>query len=126
MWISRHRFWLFGFFLKAGDPPLIIDFHDPKIRGLTEGRGNAGDGEIGSGLHVGAQDGTVIHGVDVVTGEDEDIFRLVTFDDVHALMDGIGGAFLPSLFIAPVLCVERMSVVVGDGADAVGTWRVDG
>ena len=96
----------------------------------------------------------VVHLVDVVAGEDDDVLRLLRADGVDVLVDGVGGALVPGLgdalhggkdldelaeFLgddgAPALAdmaVEREGLVLGEdvdvaklGVDAVGEGEVD-
>ena len=41
------------------------------------------------------QHGLVVHLIDVIAGEDDDITRIVTFDDVDVLIHGVRGAEIP-------------------------------
>src|ERR1700677_853574 len=43
------------------------------------------------------QHATVVHLVDVVAGEDEDVFRLFGANGVDVLIDGVGGTGIPVL-----------------------------
>ena len=96
----------------------------------------------------------VVHLVDVVAGEDEDVFGLLGADGVDVLVDGIGGSLVPGLgdalhggqdlnelaeFVgddrAPALAdvaIERERLVLGEdvdvaqvGVDAVGEGDID-
>ena len=96
----------------------------------------------------------VVHLVDVVAGEDEDVLGLLGADGVDVLVDGVGGALVPGLgdalhgrknldelaeFVgddrAPALAdvaIERERLVLGEdvdvaqiGVDAVGEGDVD-
>ncbi len=96
----------------------------------------------------------VVHLVDVVAGEDDDVLRLFGADGVDVLVDGVGGALVPGLGDAlhggkdldelaelvgddraPALAdvaVERERLVLGEdvdvaqvGVDAVGEGDVD-
>ena len=42
----------------------------------------------------------VVHLVNVVAGEDEDIFRVVHVDEVDVLIDGVRGALVPGALLA--------------------------
>ena len=39
----------------------------------------------------------VIHLVDVIAGQDDDVARVFALDRVHVLVDGVGGALVPVL-----------------------------
>ena len=58
------------------------------------------DGDFGAGGDVVTQHLHVVHFVDVVTSEDEDVFGPVVIShDMHVLPHGISGAPVPGLVI---------------------------
>ena len=58
---------------------------------------DGGQGHVGAGVDVLLQHQFVVHLVDVVAGEDEDVLRLLAADGVDVLIDGVGGALVPIL-----------------------------
>ena len=55
-----------------------------------------GDGEVGVAVEVAFEEFGVVHVVDVVGGEDQDVFDLFeAVDEVEVLVDGVGGAGVP-------------------------------
>src|SRR5207248_10318239 len=60
------------------------------------------DGYIGADVDVVLDHRLVIHLVDVITCEDDDVFGPLLFEDVDVLIDSVGGALIPG-FIDPLL-----------------------
>ena len=52
----------------------------------------AADGDVGACVDVLLEHQLVVHLVDVVAGQDDDVFGRVALDDVDVLVDGVGGA----------------------------------
>ena len=58
---------------------------------------DCGDGDVGAGFDVLLEHRLVIHFVDVVAGENEDVIRLLAADRIDVLVDGVRGALIPVL-----------------------------
>ncbi len=143
-----------GFSSKPVTSPLRATSTTPKAGDLVRGDGEGGEGDVGAGVAVLLQHEGVVHLVDVVAGEDDDVLGLLGADGVDVLVDGVGGALVPGLgdalhgredldelaeFVgddgAPALAdvaVERERLVLGEdvdvaqvGVDAVGEGDVD-
>ena len=54
-----------------------------------------GHGHIGAGIHVLLKHLLVIHFVDVVAGENDDVARVLAADGINILVNGVGGAEIP-------------------------------
>jgi hypothetical protein len=91
----RHRRRIGRLLLKRQDAVGGIDMHDPKTAGLAARNLETADGDVGALLDMLLQHGFEIHFVNVIAGQDDDITRIVTFDNVDILEDGIGGAEVP-------------------------------
>ncbi len=59
--------------------------------------GERGNGDVGAGVRVLLLHAGVVHLVDVVAGEDEDVAGLLGADGIDVLEDGVGGALVPAL-----------------------------
>ncbi len=143
-----------GFSTKPVTSPLRGDLDDAEVGDLVGGDGEGGDGDVGAGVRVLLLHAGVVHLVDVVAGEDEDVLGLLGADGVDVLEDGVGGALVPALGDAlhggkdldeltelggddraPAfadVAVEREGFVLGEdvdvaevGVDAVGEGDVD-
>ena len=55
----------------------------------------AADGHVGVLLHVLHEHGLVVHLVDVIARQDDDVFRRVALDDVDVLIDRVRGPGIP-------------------------------
>ena len=97
--IHAHRclvgFWVLGFFLKLGDPALIVRVHNAKAAGFLPGHRAYGDRSGSFLLDVLGQHVGIIHLVDMVAREDEDVVRIVLLNKCHVLVYGIGSARIP-------------------------------
>ena len=83
-------------FLEAQDAPVRVGFDDAEAPGGLGGVDlDGGDGDVGAGIHVLLQHLPVIHFVDVVAGQDEDVVRVLAADRIDILIDGVGGAQIP-------------------------------
>jgi len=88
-------FFFLWFFDKFGDGEVVLYPHEAKVRGKEGTDGSCGDGDVGFGCQVLANDVIKIHAVKLVPGEDEE--KVVGFgakvDDV--LANGVGCALIP-------------------------------
>ncbi len=86
------------FLLKAEDAAVAIDLDDAELsrRGTYAHRQRA-DGQVGAAVDVAVDQFGVIHLVDVVAGENDDVFRPFLLDRIDVLIDGVGGALIPVL-----------------------------
>jgi hypothetical protein len=127
---------------------------DAELGDLVWRDGQRGDGDIGTGVAVLLLHQGVVHLVDVVAGEDEDVLGFFRADGVDVLIDGVGCALIPGLGDAlhggedfnefaeligdnrtPAfadVAIERQSFVLGHdvdmtqtGVDAVGKGYID-
>ncbi len=72
-----------------------VDVHDAETRRFGRGHLEAGDGDIRARVDVLHEHALVVHLVDVVAGENDDVLGRVVVDDVDVLEHGIGGAGVP-------------------------------
>src|ERR1700730_5267289 len=86
------------FFLEADDAPIFIGFNDPELASGFGGRNFDGShGNVGAGQYMLLQHLGVVHFVDVVAGENENIFGTFAADRINVLVDRVGGALIPLL-----------------------------
>jgi hypothetical protein len=86
-----------SFFDEAGDLAVFLHLDDTEIGDFIGSDGEGGDGDVGSGLAVHLLHQGIVHLVDMVAGEDEDVLGLLRADGVDVLEDGVGGALIPAL-----------------------------
>src|SRR5262245_27737571 len=93
--IARDRFGARDFFFKADDPLIGVHLHDAELAGRNGIGPESTDGDIGADVDVVLHHRLVVHLVDVVAGEDDDVFRPLLFEDVNVLIDGVSGTLIP-------------------------------
>jgi hypothetical protein len=76
---------------KAGDLAVAGDLDDAEAGDVGGLDGQGGEGDVGAGVDMLAEHLAVVHLVDVVAGEDEDVPGLLGADGVDVLVDGVGG-----------------------------------
>ncbi len=82
--------------LEEGDDAVVsIDMHDAEPGRFHARHLEAPDRHVGAAVDVQLQHQLVVHAVDVVAGEDDDVARAIAGDDVDVLEDGVGGALVP-------------------------------
>src|ERR1700676_2414206 len=85
-------------FLEADDAPIFIGFNDPELASRFGGKNFDGSyGNVGAGQHMLLQHLGVVHFVDVIAGENENIFGAFAADGINVLVDRVGGALIPLL-----------------------------
>ena len=134
--------------------PLRATSTTPKRETSLRLDGERGEGDVGAGVLMLAKHLAVVHFVDVIAGENEDVLGLLGADGIDVLVDGVGGAHVPvgadALHggqdldeLAELLgddagpafadvAIERESFVLGEdvnaaeiGVDAVGKGDID-
>ena len=107
-----------GFSMKPVTSPLRATSTTPKRGDLVGADGQRGEGDVGAGVLVLLQHEAVVHLVDVVAGEDEDVLGLLGADGVDVLVDGVGGALVPGLRDAlhGRQDLDELAELVGDDA----------
>ena len=86
-----------GFFEEAGQAVLVVDLEYAEPAGLLGGNLQHRQGGAGAAVAVEAQHLGVIHLVDVIAGQHDEMPRLLAQDGIEILVDGVGGAEVPVL-----------------------------
>ena len=96
--MDARRLGLGWLFLETDDAPVLVGFDDAELSGGLGGIHLDGrDSHVRAGGDVLLEHLLVIHLVDVVAREDEDVIRLLAADRIDVLVDGVGGALIPVL-----------------------------
>jgi hypothetical protein len=76
--------------------------HDAEAGRLHARHFDAADGHVGARLDVLLKHQLVVHLVDVVAGENDDVLRAVAAEDADVLVDRVGGAEVPLVLRHPL------------------------
>ena len=97
--VDAHRglggFRVLGLLFELVDRAVLVGVHDTEAGSFLKGDIQDGDGGVCLFLLVVGEHLRVVHLVDVVAGEDEDIFGVIAVDEIDILIDGVGGALVP-------------------------------
>jgi hypothetical protein len=85
-----------GFFQKAYDSTRIVATHDSKRRSFRSSYRNRSDGDIRIALDVGIEHLLVIHTIQLITAEDQNVLAVLIVKVDQVLANSIRGAFEPS------------------------------
>ncbi|CCC96390.1 protein of unknown function [Azospirillum baldaniorum] len=117
--VSRHRRRVGGLLDEVDDALRLVHMHDAEAGGLGARHLDAGDRHIGLLGDVVEQKRAVIHLVDVVAGQDQDVFRLVVAQDVQVLVHRVGGALVPGGLADALLRRQQVAELVHLAAEEV-------
>ena len=84
-----------GLFLKLADLVVVVHVHDAEPAGFIHGHLQHGDGNVCPSLLVVLQHFGIIHLINVVAGEDEDVLGVIQVDEPDVLIDGVGRPLIP-------------------------------
>ena len=103
--LARHGRRIGRLFNELGNFPVVVDAHDTEAGGFLLRYFDAGHRAFRAAVHVIGQHGGVVHLVDVVTRQDDDVFGfgVVGLQDVNVLINGVGGAAIPGFFVDALL-----------------------
>ena len=105
--------------------------HHAKTNGFHARHFEAADGHISAFIHMLLQHGLIVHLVNMIAREDDNVFGTVTLDDVDVLINGICRACIPLVFgyalrgwknIKPFItfCSEEVPAALQMANEAVG------
>ncbi len=121
-WIVGHRRGLPWLLLKPDHLVVRIDLHDAEAGRFAQRHGNAADGEVRAALQVQTEHVAVIHLVDVVPGENQDVTRFLFLDAVNVLVDGVRRPLVPML-VDTLLRGEHFDVIAQVPAEKAPAGR---
>ena len=110
--IVRHAPGIPGLFLKGNNGAVLVDFHDAVGAGLRPGHLNAGYRQgLAAGNMIQKQLG-IIHLVDMIPGQNQNILLLMIPDNVQILINGISGAPVPVHLVHALLRRQQIQILV--------------
>src|SRR5580698_2450809 len=84
--------------IEAYDAPIVVRFQNAEsFAGLFAGHFERSDGDVGLSLHVLLEHLLIIHFVNVIARQYEDVVGLLAADGVDILVHRVGGALIPML-----------------------------
>ena len=99
-----------GLLLERGDAARVVELDDAELRRLLGGHGDGRHGHRRPRLDMGVEHLAGVDAVDVVGAEHEHVRRLLVVEQVHVLVQGVGGPEEPA-GTAPHLGRHRRDVV---------------
>ena len=117
--LARHGRRIGRLFQKAGDLALVVNMHDAEGGGLHAGNLETAHRHIRIFLHMLLQHELVIHLVDMIAGQHDDVFGRMAGDDVDVLEHRIGRAFIPVEFVDALGGRENVEALVPLGPHEV-------
>ena len=81
-----------GLLLEVDDVVVVIGDHDAEAARLLHGDGHDRDGRRRAFFLVAVKHLVVVHLVNMVAGEDKEVFRIVAVDEVDVLGDRVRGS----------------------------------
>ena len=104
---------------EAADDILIVDIHDAEGGRFLARDFEAANRNVRALRHMLLQHELVVHLVDVIAGQYDDVLGAVAFDDVDVLVDGVGGAEIPAVLRNALARRQNVEALVADGAQEV-------
>jgi hypothetical protein len=83
--------------LELDDLLPVVDTHHAEFAGLLDRDVHAGDGDFGPGFDVVFDHRRIVHAVNVVAGEDQNVLGAAPFEQVQVLIDGVRRADIPRI-----------------------------
>ena len=99
---------LFGLLLELVDAAVLPAVHDAEAGGLLHGYLQHGDGAVGPGLLMLGYHLGIVHFIDMVAREHEDVLGIIPFDEGDILVDGVGRALIPVASLALLIGRQDM------------------
>ena len=92
---SQVAFGLSRFFLEFIDAHRFVGDHDAEAAGFVPGNADRRDGDFRLMLFVEGQHLSVVHRIDMVARQDEDVVVSDHFDEIQVLINSVGRAAVP-------------------------------
>ena len=110
--VARGRLRMLGLFMEGDHALLIVHRHHAEFPGILDRHIDAGHRHVGRIGGMKRQHFAVIHLVNVVARQDQDIGRIVVAQDVHVLEHRIGGTAVPHGFVDALLRRHQLDELV--------------
>ena len=108
-------------FVKTDNQAVFFGFDDAEFRGLLLFDGDGGNGGLRAALHMEFHHLADVHAINMIRAEDGHHVGLGLFDEVHVLIDGVGGAAIPVLILRPHLSGNGDDEVIAQQAGCFPT-----
>ena len=95
--VIGHRFGILRLFLELDNTTIAVNLHDPELRSLFQRTGKTGHSCHRPRADVVPDQFGVIHLVDMVATQNQQVFRLAFFDRINVLVDSISRSLVPVL-----------------------------
>ena len=109
--VALRLLWLL---FEFDDPVVRVCVHDAEAGRFLPRNGTNRDGRVRAVADVIIQHGVVIHLVDMVAAEDQDIVRIILLDEGHVLIDGVGRSAVPLAAADGLIGRQDENAAVGD------------
>ena len=113
---AHRRFGRIGVFRLFGelvDLPIVMRGQNAEAACLLQRHLQHRDGAVCVLLFVIAQHVRIVHAVDVVAREDDDVFGVILVDERHVLIDGVCRALVPVGFFLTLVGRQDLDAAVG-------------
>ena len=104
---------MLGLFLKLVNPVVFIGMEKTEAGSILPRNLTHGNGQIGTLLDVSAKHGIVVHLIDVIAGENQDIIRIPLLDESDVLIDGVGGTLVPFAGFSCLIGGQNENTAIG-------------
>ena len=92
-----------GFLLEFQDAVVLIGIHNAEAAGLIQRHVQNGNGTVRTRFLMLLQHLAVVHFIDMVTGQNQHVVRIITVDEIQILIDRIGGTLIPVCAVASLI-----------------------
>src|SRR5262249_45473603 len=100
------------------DDPVPLQAQDAETRHALARNRHDPDRDLGAIVDMSLQERSVIHLVEMVPGQDEDIVAVARKEADHLLADGIGSALIPIRALLGLLGGEDLDEALREGGEA--------
>ena len=110
--LAGHGRRLRGLLQELQDATMRVHMHHAERRGLRHRHFDAGHGAARIHCHVVGDELRIVHLVDVVAGQHQQVLGVVRHQDVEVLVDGVGRAAVPPVLIHALLRGQQVDELV--------------
>ncbi|MCY1541055.1 hypothetical protein D9M68_767280 [compost metagenome] len=110
---------ILGLFDEIDHPVAPVDMHHAKARRFHARHFEAPDGHVSARINVLTEHDFIVHLIDMVARQDDDIARAIVLDDVHVLEDRVGRAGIPHVFLDALARRQHVEALVSLGPQEI-------